>query len=181
MSYLSCKYSDYMLGGVDLTAFLEKYSRFLNKISKLIEFLLIILLGSGVLVVLIQITGRWFGSVPPWTEEYARYSMVWLGLIGSSLLVRSNSHLGVDIFLLIMNRGMKKFAQYLGVVTTAVLGAILIYYGIFVTMRNMDQLSPGLNIPFAYVYLSLPIAGILFVLYCIERIALLAANKGEEV
>jgi len=164
-----------------LAELLKKYSGFLDKISKLVELILIILLGTGVLGVLVQITGRWwFNKVPPWTEEYARYSMVWIGMIGSALLVRTNSHLGVDIFLLMMKKDMKKFAQYLGIVLTAIVGVILTYYGTFLTIKNMDQISPGLNMPFAYVYLSLPVSGILFILFCIERAGLLAVSKDEK-
>lgn len=154
-----------------MTLLLKKYSMFLNILTKIIEYLCVVLMATGVIVVLMQITGRWSGKSPAWADEYARYAMVWIGMIAAAVLSRTNSHLGVDVFLMIMPERMKKFAEYLKTMMMAVTGFVLLYYGIYATVHNFDQISPGLNMPFAYVYLALPVSGGLILLYCLENLA----------
>ena len=56
-----------------------------NSIEKIIEWVLISLLGIMVINVLWQVFSRFFTSNPSsFTDELARYLMIWLGILGAA-------------------------------------------------------------------------------------------------
>ncbi|MBO6826483.1 MAG: TRAP transporter small permease subunit [Sneathiella sp.] len=66
------------------------FARLVHSVSdRLDQFLrggALVCLGLMVVFVIIQVVARYiFASPPPWTEEAARYAMVWLGLLGATM------------------------------------------------------------------------------------------------
>lgn len=136
----------------------------------LFKVLAIVLMAAGVVIVLVQIVGRWTGRAPAWAEEFARCSMVWIGFIVASMMTRTRSHLGVDIFVNMMPEKMRVATAYFSDVTIITGGAMMLWYGIYLTANNMDQILPAMRVPFAVMYLCVPIAGAMFILFSIESI-----------
>ena len=65
-------------------------------IDRLVSIICIALTGLMFLSVLYQVIGRYFISTSiAWTEETARYCMIWLAFLGASMLVRSNENSSV--------------------------------------------------------------------------------------
>ena len=62
------------------------------------EYLLILLFPILVIVVFVA-TGMRYLTVHslPWSEELARYTMVWMAYLGASLGIKRNAHLGVAV------------------------------------------------------------------------------------
>ncbi|MCG8491393.1 MAG: TRAP transporter small permease subunit [Sneathiellales bacterium] len=59
---------------------------FSDRLNRLLNGMALLCLGLMVLFVIIQVVARYvFASPPPWTEEGARYAMVWLGLLGATM------------------------------------------------------------------------------------------------
>ncbi|GLQ04891.1 TRAP transporter small permease [Sneathiella chinensis] len=57
-----------------------------DRLDRMLSSIAIACLGLMVLFVLIQVVARYiFASPPPWTEEAARYAMIWLGLLGATI------------------------------------------------------------------------------------------------
>ena len=56
----------------------------------------------------------------------------------------------------------------------------MVYGGISITKLSMTQKTASLGIPMGYIYLVIPISGILIVIYSVLNIIDLA-RKGEEV
>ena len=60
----------------------------LNKISdganKAAEYLVALLLAMMSVVVFVQVIGRWTRLSLPWSEEFARYAMIYMVYIGTS-------------------------------------------------------------------------------------------------
>ena len=60
--------------------------RLSDAMDTLAKMAAILILGVLVLVVLLQVVARYaFSSPPSWTEELARYAMIWAGLLGATL------------------------------------------------------------------------------------------------
>lgn len=147
------------------------YTQVLDILTKIIEFIIIILMGLDVVVMLIQVVGRELGNAPAWTEELARYLMIWIGMLGAAVLVRSKKHIYIEILVdRIKHPAFKKFFSTLTHISIIVVGVILVNYGGYVTKQNMGQISPALRIAFSWVYLSMPLSGALMILYSIEQL-----------
>ncbi|MCD8138645.1 MAG: TRAP transporter small permease [Planctomycetaceae bacterium] len=69
-------------------------------LNTLVKAACILLLTVMVVAVTLQIFSRYILPKPlPWTEEVARFCMVWLCFLGSSCLIRTWENTGVTFFL----------------------------------------------------------------------------------
>ena len=120
-----------------------------------------------------------------WTEELARFLLVWVSLLGGAVAFGTKGHLGVDYF-------VGKFCPETRRLMAVVVHLVVLFFaaGIFVfgggcvvsDALTMEQMTPALGWKMGYVYLALPISGIFMVLYTIENlIETLAASVVGEV
>ncbi|MDB2328309.1 TRAP transporter small permease [Flavobacteriaceae bacterium] len=76
-----------------------------TSVDKIVERLLIAILGIMVLNVLWQVFTRFFTDTPSsFTDELARYLMIWLGILGAAYVAGKNEHVAIDFF-------AKKFSE----------------------------------------------------------------------
>ena len=67
-------------------------------IDTLLSKFLVALMASIVLVVTWQVVTRFLMSTPSsYTEELARFLLIWIGVLGGSWALRTRAHLGIDI------------------------------------------------------------------------------------
>ena len=128
-----------------------------------------VLMGSLVLAVLWQVFTRFVLRDPSsWTEELARYLMIWVGLIGAAYAAGRHKHLAVD---LLAGRLSGQRAQLLRIITgmCAILFAMAALFGggmrLVWVMLKLGQTSASLQVPLGYVYLALPVSGLLITFY----------------
>lgn len=153
-----------------------------ERINKVVEILLFVLLSAMTIIVFIQVLFRYVINAPLfWTEEAARYIMIWIVYIGASVGIRRGSHLGFTYF---VDKSSPKVSKWLSLIAN--LGLLtfcvnIIYYGAIIALQNLHQLSAGLQIPVAWVYVALPISGILSIIQLIpiirKLISLIKSNN----
>ena len=67
--------------------------------DKIIEWSLIAILSVMVINVLWQVFTRFFTATPSsFTDELARYLMIWLGILGAAYVAGKNEHVAIDFF-----------------------------------------------------------------------------------
>lgn len=123
------------------------------------------------------------GEQAKWTEELARFLLVWVTLIGGAVAFGTKGHLGVDFFVGKFHpeaRKMMAVVVHLIVLFFAI--AVFIYGGgrVVTDALAMEQMTPALGWKMGHVYLALPIAGIFMVLYTVENLIETFANPAEE-
>ncbi len=71
-----------------------------------------LLVGIGVImsvVVLMQVFFRFVIYMPfPWSEEIARYLMIWMGMLGSFVALRKGRHIGVTFLVERLPKGLNR-------------------------------------------------------------------------
>ena len=147
---------------------MRKLSLFINRIG---EVLLVLFLSVLTVVVFLQVLFRYVFHLPLfWTEETARYCLVWASMLGAGYALRHGQHIAVTIIVdrlpVVLHRATMRLAQI------AVLGIIVVilWGGIELVSITRNQISPALRIPMSYPYLAMPI-GALFML--VHQLALL--------
>jgi TRAP-type C4-dicarboxylate transport system permease small subunit len=144
-----------------------------EKIDKVLEIILIFLMSILVLDVLWQVFSRYVLSSPSsFTDELAGFLLIWVGLFGAAYVAGKNEHLAIDLLLQKMKGAKKKRLQLfinaiVGVFALFVMcigGAWLVF-----TRFHLGVYSAALGLPLGYVYLVLPISGILVVYYAIDN------------
>ena len=124
-----------------------------------------LLMATLVVDVLWQVFTRFVLRDPSsWTEELARYLMIWVGLIGAAYAAGKRMHLSVDLLQSkLTGVRARTLRTIIGVCTLAFAlialtagGARLVW-----VMLKLGQTSASLEVPLGYVYLAVPISGLL--------------------
>lgn len=138
-------------------------------IDKILGTLLIILMIILVLDVVWQVAARYLVKSPSsFTDELARFLLMWVGLFGAAYAHGKKRHLAIDILPSKLS-GKKKVNLLIFINVMVILFAltVLVIGGIrlvYITL-TLDQISPALRIPLGYVYLSLPLSGLFMIYY----------------
>jgi TRAP-type C4-dicarboxylate transport system permease small subunit len=127
---------------------------------------LILLTGTMAVLVFANVVTRYalnFSIV--WVEELTRYMMVWVGFLGSGLVLRLGAHIAVDTF---QDRLPPAGARAMRAFIVLLLGitfAAMVWLGIRYVGFAWDQTTPILQWRMAYVYLAIPIGSVLMLLH----------------
>ncbi len=110
------------------------------------------------------------------TVELARYLLIWVGLFGSAYATGQKEHLAIELFPQTLQRKNPAKKRILDIVLNsliALFALIVMVVGgsrlVFITFE-LNQISSTLQVPLGYVYLSLPISGLLIMFYTIHEI-----------
>ena len=137
-------------------------------IDRLLERLLIVLLSLLVIDVLWQVVSRFAGSPSSFTDELARFLFIWVGLLGAAYATGKRLHLAIDLLpRQVQPATGRKLRRLINVVVLVFSGLVLVLGGlrlVIITLK-LNQLSPTMEIPLGYVYLAVPLAGVLMMYY----------------
>ena len=147
---------------------MKKLSYFINRLASALSAVscwLLIALGAAMcVVVLLQVFFRFVIYVPfPWSEELARYLMIWLGMVGSFVALRKGRHIGVTV---LIERLPAKVYTVLAPVLQVVMIVFLVTLakeGMSLALFNAAQKSPAMQIPMVYPYLAVPVGAALMI------------------
>lgn len=124
---------------------------------------LVILLSLMIIDVSWQVLTRFFTDKPSsFTEEVARFLLIWISLLGASFTHARRAHLGIDLLVNSLQANKKRIVSSVSHLASFVFAASVMVYGgsylVHLTF-NLKQVSASLGIPMAYVYLIIPISG----------------------
>jgi len=142
--------------------FLEKTCAAVNRA---IEYSLFGLGFSMAILVAVQVFCRYvLNSSLFWSEELARYMLVWLSFLGATVAYYRNLHPGVDAFTSRISPEKQRITQLLVHATAMVLALVMVISGIQFAWFVRMQISPALAIPKWIILAVIPVSGgILFV------------------
>lgn len=153
-------------------------------IDRLLGSAICLLMAAMVINVLWQVFTRFvLGRPSSFTEEAARYMMIWVGFLGSAYAVGTKSHLALDLITARLQAGRKRASELLihSVVLAFALVVLLGGGGRLVWIQlSLGQLSAALQVKLGYIYLAVPLAGIFIVLYSLFALAETARGHVEE-
>jgi len=143
--------------------------KFEERLNKVLEVFLVILMSVLVVDVLWQVFSRYLLSSPSsFTDELAGYLLIWVGVLGAAYVAGRKEHLAIDILvqkspparkrlmLIIIHSLILLFALSVMVIG----GAVLVY-----TRFVLQVKSAALQLPLGYVYSVLPISGLIIIYY----------------
>lgn len=140
-------------------------------VDKGLAWTLIIFTSAIVIDVTWQVFTRFVMDNPSsFTEEIATFLLIWSSLLGSAYALRIKAHLGIDIVTSKFTE--KRQTQWEFVIYSFVIlfAALVLVWGGFrlvgITLK-LNQVSAALQLKMGYVYLILPITGILIIFYSI--------------
>lgn len=153
--------------------------------SAALETVLIVAVGLLVLDVVWGVFTRYvMGEQAKWSEELARFLLIWVALLGGAVAFGTKGHLGVDYFVGKFHPDARRLmAVVVHMVVLFFAGSVFLYGGsrIVADALAMEQMTPALGWKMGHVYLALPIAGVFMVLFTIENLVeTLVKPPGKE-
>jgi TRAP-type C4-dicarboxylate transport system permease small subunit len=130
--------------------------KFLNDVEeRLGGFMLTVLF----LMILLQIFARTVGWTIVWTEESSRFLFIWIIFLGVSAGIKYGSHIGTDVFIHLLPKGLHKGAAVIKVL-------LFLMFTCYMTKLSLSLLSmqiqfqqhaPATGIPGYLVSAALPL------------------------
>ncbi len=138
-------------------------------VDKVLEWTLIVLMAANVLNVLWQVFTRFILKNPSsFTEELARYLLIWVGLLGAGYVAGRKMHLAIDVVVKRLTGRARLVVEYLIEVSIFVFAFLVMVFGgirLVIITLTLNQISAVLRIKLGYVYLVLPLSGLLIMFY----------------
>lgn len=139
------------------------------------------LLGTMIFVVFLQVIFRFVikGSLP-WSEELARYVMVWAVFIGASMGAKSGAHIGVEAFVKLFPRGWTRLFIAVSSAFSTIFCGVVFYLStkVVINIFNSGQVSPAMELPMYLTYAAVPVGVLLMGIRFVEA-AVIALGKTE--
>ncbi len=137
-----------------------------------IAFLLTVAVAVLVVPVSLQVFSRYTDAIPAyiWTEELARFCLVYAVMLGAMLAVREGTHFTVDVFPRLSPRGEAKVALLSGAFV-ALFALVFLWWGWEFTEFAIYRISELAELPLWTIHMAWPIAGLVWLLFQAERMA----------
>ena len=145
------------------------------KIVKALKKVLVTLMAVMVLDVTWQIFTRFILKNPSsYTEELAGFLLIWIGLLGASYALYTRAHLGIDILTSRLEGRQKQMAEIAIYFITLLFALFVMVIGganLVSITYSLRQISPAMGIPMSYVYVVLPLSGLLMMYFSVVSIS----------
>lgn len=157
---------------------LEKVSSVLTKIMKVLMVVLFIWMTFALTV---QVVARYvFSKGFVWTDESARYCMIWLIFIGATEIIFNGEHIKVTVVEDLLRGVGKKIIVLIQYIAGMVFSVIMAMYSFPQVQLASKAVSSNMNINMGIVYGIFPVVTILMIVGYLIRIILMFAKKTEE-
>ena len=155
-----------------------------KQVDNLLFWVLVILMGTMTLNVLWQVASRYLMQSPSsFTDELARFLLIWVSLLGASYVTGKKLHLAIDILpSKLQGRKERNLSIFIYMVVAAFALFVMVWGGInlvYITL-TLKQSSPALNVPLGYIYSVLPLSGLIIIYYSVANM-LETRPEAEEI
>ena len=141
---------------------------------------------TGIALVVLTVIFGWlvFGryvlnATPTWVEQVALLLVMLIAFLGAAVGVHENTHLSVSILRTSVPRRVRNVFVFVTDVTMAVFGALMLWYGMPLTLFQWGSLSPLLQLPEGLRSLPLTIGGALILLFSLGHLIRLFLGADE--
>lgn len=151
---------------------------FLRILSRLIEIAIILGAAFIVTIVTTEVILRYvFKHSLIFTEELARYLMVWIVFLGSALAIRDKAHIRINILVKKLNPTFRQVAHLLEHGLVLLFLVIIAVEGIRILPGQLRQMCITMDISLFYFYLAIPVGAVLMIVYLLPAIKTALTEK----
>ena len=152
-------------------------------IDRVLEWLMIVLMIILLVDVLWQVVSRYLNrllvnhigiQIPAesysFTDELAGFLLIWVALLGAAYATGKKQHLAIDLLASKLNdSGKVILTRIINVLILIFSSGVMIVGGVWLvyTRFYLGQISPSMEVPIGFVYLVVPVSGILINYYAI--------------
>jgi len=143
-------------------------------VDKILEKFVAAIMAILVIDVLWQVISRYVLSSPSsFTDELAGFLLIWVGLFGSAYVAGRKEHLAIDLLLQRSGPARKKILEIFISICVVLFALVVLVIGgtwLVYTRFALEVKSAALEIPLGYVYIVLPVSGVLIVYFTLDNL-----------
>lgn len=141
-------------------------------LDKVLEFICCSLLALMTIFATWQVASRYIFNKPSTvTEELVLICFVWMGLLGAAYIFGKQEHMRMSFLVdKLSERNQTKIKIFSEIVVMLFAALVLVFGGFKMSQLSMGQISSSLQIPMGYIYLALPLSGVITIVYNILNI-----------
>lgn len=157
----------------------------MQSIRKVLNHIMNVLAGGSLIAMTAltcwQVFTRYVLNNPStWSEELVGYLFAWASLFGASLITGERGHMNIPVVVEKLPPAGRRFFSIFGeIVAMAFSAVILIYGGYQITQLAMGQMTSSLGVAVGVFYVTMPICGVINILYTILNIYDICKGKKE--
>ena len=122
-------------------------------------------------VVAANIIARYFFDYSfSWSEEAARYMMIWMTMVGAAMAVRKWSHFRLEFLEHVVVSRLRSVLHTIALFAMLMVGCLLIWQGLVWLPITNHQLATALQVPMSWFYCAVPFGGALITLFALNSL-----------
>ena len=141
-------------------------------VDRTVEYALFLIFLAFTLVGGLQVFNRFVLGLPlSWSEEFQKFGHIWMVMLAIPVAYRRGAHLGMDMVLRRLPKGLQRSVGLLTEVLWFVLAVAICRYTLVIMQVAKSQDSPGLGIPMDRVYFGLVVGSVYLAFVALRRFA----------
>ena len=143
-----------------------------NIFDRTLSIVVAVILAVLTLTMFVQVLLRYvFGGALDWSVEIGRYLFLWFCFLGFSITLRRGGHVSVRFIVDLFPLWVQRMLLIISDICIFIFLGFIIVEGGFLTHIIRNNISPVMQIPMCYVYIVIPISGILLIIYLLRTIS----------
>jgi TRAP-type C4-dicarboxylate transport system permease small subunit len=145
--------------------------RISNIINRCAEVAVFVIISAMAVAVLIEVVFRYVLLLPLfWTEEFARYCLVWSSLLAAGIALKRGQHIAVAFVADKFPQRIRMAAALGGDIFVAILLAVVLWGGIYLVTLTRHQLSPAMRLSMSLPYMAIPLGAAVMLFHVLTSI-----------
>lgn len=142
-----------------------------NAVNRYTEIAVLIIISAMAIVVFIEVIFRYVLLFPLfWTEEFARYCLVWSSLLAAGVALKRGQHIAVTFVAERFPKRIGMMAALVGDIFVALMLVVVLWGGIHLVILTRHQLSPAMRIPMSLPYIAIPMGSAIMLFHVLTSI-----------
>jgi TRAP-type transport system small permease protein len=150
----------------------------LRVLGDLVDIVLVGLATALVVIMFTNVLARAFLNIDiAWNTEFGEFCLVWATFIGAAAAARRGSHMRIAELVEAANPTLRRLLEITTRIGVLFLLGLLVWRGMLIVNRTMDQEMSVLYWPVGLQYLAMPVGSLLSAIYVAYDLSLLV--RGE--
>lgn len=146
--------------------------RGVDGINWVVGWLMAALMGVMTVLISWQVFARYvMGNSLSFSEEVARFSTVWLTMLGAAYAYRHGALIAVELLPNLLGPRMQTALKIVVAMASALFALVLLREGLAITERVMSQTAPSTRVSMAWLYAAMPAGAAMILLNALAIIA----------
>lgn len=160
---------------------MKQVIKWIGYLNKGLGVIVGLMMGVMAILIIAQIGGRFFDMPIHWSEELARYLMVYVVMLGAALALGNNRLIAIEVLPELLGPKKRRWLKIGLILISMFFFIILFMEGVAMTDRVQMQTAAGLGISMSIPYAAIPVgAFFLFINSISVLLQLITSSPTEE-